>query len=54
MTSDDTAPQPGAESAHGRITSEPTCERCNYPLDSFACKIRCHIHVDTSWARADH
>lgn len=28
------------------------CEKCGYDLDTFACKIRCHIQINTGAAKA--
>ena len=29
-----------------------TCPKCGYPEDSFACKIRCHLFMNTGDAKA--
>jgi hypothetical protein len=31
--------------------SDDTCERCDYPSDSFACKVR-HLNINTGDAKA--
>lgn len=36
----------------GEPVDTTTCEDCGYPEDTFACKIRCHIQINTGDAKA--